>query len=175
MPNCLQSGESGLVLSALYDMKSSGESLGTEVTIAVPIVIETVLMGSTYTLPYLDSGASTSVVMSSLPSNLPRQRSSPCSPGMPWKAMLCAACSPHTNTSPGPTSYSPYVPVGSTYTLVCPYIVSGRSVAATRKTAAAALAGSLAMADASAGVGVTTRSLTSVYSWGLTPSPDCLS
>lgn len=67
----------------------------------------------------------------------------------------------------------------ATAQFVCPYIVSGRSVAATKKTPrpaamSAASGASAAAAGCAAGTAVT-RSFTSVYSCGCTPSPDARS
>ena len=82
-----------------------------------------------------------------------------------WNDMFLAARLVQTKTSPPLTLNATYFMSGRTQQLVCPYMVSGRSVAATRKILLPVKRLSFS------GSGSTARILTSVYSCGPTPSP----
>ena len=93
--------------------------------------------------------------------------------------MLRALRSDAMKTLPSALAKAPYSPSGSRKQLVWPYMVSGRSVAAVKKTgvpaASAAASGASAAACGCVGGTACRRILMSVYSCGLTPSPDARS
>jgi hypothetical protein len=94
--------------------------------------------------------------------------------------MLRALRSDAMKTLPSALTNAPYSPSGSRKQLVWPYMVSGRSVAAVKNTGVPADSAATSGASAPAACGCSggtacRRILMSVYSCGLTPSPDARS
>ena len=94
-----------------------------------------------------------------------------------WYDRLSAARRVHTYASPLSPSKAPYSPSGRTQALVWPYMVSGLSVAASKKTPPGDCAATAAKRPGKSFGSVefssmgNAFSLISVYSWGPTPSP----